>query len=565
SEIIDSEFSWNCLAYDTTSQSDWGDSNFTFSGWDLGTYNKSHFNSIESEFPNNGEDDGITDMGCSVVLFHLNNNEDYGENSSQGGLVYDFSEWGNSGILGNGSADTSPTWTPTGKMGGAYRFDGVNDSISVSSPSHLDSDYTISVWVKPGFDWEYTGGSDYYRIVNTMGTSSWSEGNINLLYDAEFGIIAAYGNGGDIAQDILMNQGQWYHIAVGYNSWDEELNLYVNGWPVDWGYADNSSANETGGDLYIGAGNHGSEEFADASIDEVTIFDCTLSDWDILDLYNRQKDSYPGHTITLTANDTIQELPDNQLDESSTSPMGINMTGNVMLYHLNRDWFLGGYMTGEYYGDTVEDFSGNGYDAYYGGFGNEVSNPGFESGTGTDADSWTEGNNATRASDKARSGTWSMKVTPNEVQTTEQASVPVDADTDYVLSGWIYNDLDDLEYLSAYVDLDDIAEECEFGTDNGNADWEFLSCYFTTGVATTDVDIRLVTDGDNITDNTGSVWFDDISVNLGMPFYAPDGKLNGAYSFNGYDKYIMTGEDNMLDSHQQGAISAWIKPLWQPG
>jgi hypothetical protein len=36
--FIDKMFVWNCLAYDNGSNSDWGDDNYTFSSWDLGSY-----------------------------------------------------------------------------------------------------------------------------------------------------------------------------------------------------------------------------------------------------------------------------------------------------------------------------------------------------------------------------------------------------------------------------------------------------------------------------------------------------------------------------------------------
>ena len=39
SKFVDAGFSWNCLVYDDDNESDWGDENFTFSSWDLGTYN----------------------------------------------------------------------------------------------------------------------------------------------------------------------------------------------------------------------------------------------------------------------------------------------------------------------------------------------------------------------------------------------------------------------------------------------------------------------------------------------------------------------------------------------
>src|SRR3989338_5087126 len=44
----DSTFKWNCLAFDSASLSDWGDSNFTFSGWDLGNYTNTTLNTTNN-------------------------------------------------------------------------------------------------------------------------------------------------------------------------------------------------------------------------------------------------------------------------------------------------------------------------------------------------------------------------------------------------------------------------------------------------------------------------------------------------------------------------------------
>ena len=77
-EFIDSQFRWNCYACNNSDGCVWAASNYTFSGWDRGTYNKSFFNTSDSfigltendsdqELPDSGDDDGY----IAVSYTHL--------------------------------------------------------------------------------------------------------------------------------------------------------------------------------------------------------------------------------------------------------------------------------------------------------------------------------------------------------------------------------------------------------------------------------------------------------------------------------------------------------------
>jgi len=199
-----------------------------------------------------------------------------------------------------------------------------------------------------------------------------------------------------------------------------------------------------------------------------------------------------------------------------------------------------------------------------GGSNNTINNSGFESedptgGDPADAEYWIEGTNGDRESDKAYSGLWSMKiVAPTSAQNNRQTGLRVTADTDYELSGWVYNSMD--SSTNAYLDLNDIAEECHAFSTQGNDAWEFVSCGFTTGGSTTSLTIRIVTDGGSIGSNTGDVWFDDVRITAVKPT-SSSGKYGGGYVFDGIDDYIEIENDPSLqfDASDSFTLSCWIK------
>jgi hypothetical protein len=180
---------------------------------------------------------------------------------------------------------------------------------------------------------------------------------------------------------------------------------------------------------------------------------------------------------------------------------------------------------------------------------NLAANPGFEeqqSGYGTnDAANWVEGGGG-RASDRQLSGEWSMKSTQRMAAASDYISVT--PNTDYVLSGWVYNTLSS---GNAYLDLYDIAEECS-ALSNIKNNWEYVSCKFRTGASRNEVRIRLVVDND------GDVWFDDISLSL-LSWNSTAGIRGGAYQFDGVNDYIDMGNSPMFNLKGNFTIEAWIK------
>jgi len=136
---------------------------------------------------------------------------------------------------------------------------------------------------------------------------------------------------------------------------------------------------------------------------------------------------------------------------------------------------------------------------------NFVYNPSFEVGSSEDAYNWTEGVNHSRTDSLYHSGRYSIKSNfTGSFTFTISDSINLKPNTMYVLRGWIYNSL---TRGRAYLDLNDIFEECEANSTNGLNQWEYVSCVFTTGPATTEVRVRLVTENTD-----GEVWFDDIGI-----------------------------------------------------
>ncbi|MCR4283878.1 MAG: FG-GAP-like repeat-containing protein [Parcubacteria group bacterium] len=183
-----------------------------------------------------------------------------------------------------------------------------------------------------------------------------------------------------------------------------------------------------------------------------------------------------------------------------------------------------------------------------------VVNPGFESGSGVDADNWTEQSTADRVSDRAHSGSYSMKFTTYTVARTayaNPAAVKQDSSATYTLSGWVYKD----SSASVYLDLNDKAGECTASSPATLNEWQYVSCNFTVSGS---FNTRIV-----VSNVTGNVWVDDISVKLATPpsgtdsikfqlatnndnvtwdYYGPDGTASTYYT-TAVGQNIWSGQD----------------------
>src|SRR3989344_5163655 len=105
---------------------------------------------INATDPNNEPVQNITDWrlnGTSIAV--LNMPFETNVSSIVVGAVRDYSQSGNNGRLGDGVAASVPVWNSSGKVGGAFIFDGSNDVINVSDSSSFDTIRSVSFWFKP--------------------------------------------------------------------------------------------------------------------------------------------------------------------------------------------------------------------------------------------------------------------------------------------------------------------------------------------------------------------------------------------------------------------------------
>jgi RHS repeat-associated protein len=120
------------------------------------------------------------------------------------------------------------TWT-TGKVGGALKFDGVNDYVNPGNVVQGWSVGTIEAWVKYNNITWGSAGTYIYGIGNSPISGSWDVCDLGAHpqfgQDLRFGIFS--GGWRYAASSIIPSVGVWYHVV---GSWGPAgLKIYVNG------------------------------------------------------------------------------------------------------------------------------------------------------------------------------------------------------------------------------------------------------------------------------------------------------------------------------------------------
>jgi len=224
-----------------------------------------------------------SDVGL-VAMWGLNNDSSIGENATK----FVDSTGRNNGTC---SSTTCPTLNSSGIVGNAMRFDGVDDYVNVSNDINLPIAST-AFWYK-GFN-----SSAYNRIIIKDSTGdgadwfvqSWS-GRLEFAVTTD----GAIGNARYCLSNRGINDNNWHYFTTVYDG--NNVTLYVDG-VLDV----NSKLGSTGcnsGTLYSGNIYHsisptyigrldvvGTGYYANGSIDEVRIYNRSLSASEVADLYN---------------------------------------------------------------------------------------------------------------------------------------------------------------------------------------------------------------------------------------------------------------------------------------
>ncbi|MBU0953616.1 MAG: LamG domain-containing protein [Nanoarchaeota archaeon] len=225
-------------------------------------------------------------INWTVLLFHLDNQSAFGERSS---LVYDFSGKGH-----NGATSLSVNATG-GRFGGSFDFVSVNNTINVSDENLLDipngKNFTYAAWIRantidvnsyifykvrvgeaPGLGYSLYLQKTSYTPICTITTDN---GVLGTTYSA--------------TGTQALNDSAWHFVACVIDGTNGNISVYIDGLLNAYTLGVAGSANN-GVKLFIGGtypavGFAGSATFFNGSIDEISIWNRTLSEAELRPLF----------------------------------------------------------------------------------------------------------------------------------------------------------------------------------------------------------------------------------------------------------------------------------------
>jgi len=195
--------------------------------------------------------------------------------STATGAVKDYSTYRNNGTLGGGNASRAPNWTSSGKLGGAYVFDGTNDYIQIaeSISINLTQIGSVSLWFKPASAFSGAQASQQHIMSGKPKEFYFSSSSSKLHY-----FLSDDATG--IGSDSGSWSASWYNVVVTSNG--TTLKMYIN--------STLQSATVSLGSLtFFASGNYlsigKSSSSFNGTIDDVQIFNRSLSPEQIKAMY----------------------------------------------------------------------------------------------------------------------------------------------------------------------------------------------------------------------------------------------------------------------------------------
>lgn len=225
--------------------------------------------------------------GTSVMV--LNMPFDTAVITTDAGAVKDYSGQNDTGTLGGGTLDYTPMWTPSGKVGGAYVFDGFNDYIDLAKPDQLNfksgANFTISAWVY------ILGSVGTYRPIVNKGDHQYG---LKVYTDNKFEFCIYDTNWVCVYSDSATTTGTWYHVVGVANS--TYVAMWVNGAKQAQTSA-HSSINDDGYNVNIGRDAENPTRLFNGTIDNVQIYNRSLSTQQVERLYADTANGYSNLSV----------------------------------------------------------------------------------------------------------------------------------------------------------------------------------------------------------------------------------------------------------------------------
>jgi parallel beta-helix repeat protein len=229
-----------------------------------------------------------------AMLLHFDNISEYGEHAQRNvaNAVYDFTGNGNNGTLGGATAGTAPVWNVTGgKFAGAFEFDGTSDFISTPVSSSLNmggSSYTIEIWVQVDASVTYSTERLLVEYGGSFGSGCYQLTSMNdTNFKTNF-----YGRSSDQGSECNVDwtDGMWHHLVGVFDNDADYLYTYYDGVLCD-ATVENNASGDSNNALYI-ASRGGTTFFSNCTMDEVAIYNKSLSADEILDHYRLGEGKY---------------------------------------------------------------------------------------------------------------------------------------------------------------------------------------------------------------------------------------------------------------------------------
>ncbi len=202
----------------------------------------------------------------------------FSENSS---AAMDYSANGNNGSIVNGTI-----FNMTGKFGSALTFDSIDDFVNItdgtSSSFDISNGITLEAWVRPI-------NSTQTQMIISKDTSS---GSYFLALSGNRAYFAFY-NGSTLYENLgslTVQNSTFTHVAATYNG--THSMTYVNGTLDVTNTTTGQTMNINNEEVQIGARGRAPRNFFNGSIDEIAVYNVTLSAADILNhsAYERRLD-----------------------------------------------------------------------------------------------------------------------------------------------------------------------------------------------------------------------------------------------------------------------------------
>lgn len=164
-----------------------------------------------------------------------------------------------------------------GNPNSAYSFDGVNDYISASQNLN---DYSISLWF-------YSSNltNQYNDIFHYENTYAQLLNNATIYARAQYasppsiGVVTTYTN----------NLNQWHHLVVNYNSVSQQMDVYIdetNHFTSGSGSGGIYYPSENNNTIYFGGYFLQNVNYFNGKIDDIGVWNRSLTQQEITDLYN---------------------------------------------------------------------------------------------------------------------------------------------------------------------------------------------------------------------------------------------------------------------------------------